>query len=56
MRDTDGDGMPDYKEVHYTDYYPFIVSWANNQHRQKPEYIAMSWKSWLVGAKIEGVD
>ncbi len=37
MRDTDGDGMPDYKEIHYTDYYPFIVNWANNQHRQNPK-------------------
>ncbi len=37
MRDTDGDGMPDYKEVHYEDFYPFIVNWANDQHRQNPE-------------------
>ena len=35
-RDTDGDGMPDYKEVHYEEFYPFIVNWANNQHRQNP--------------------
>ncbi len=35
-RDIDEDGMPDYKEIHYKQYYPFLVKWANNQHIQNP--------------------
>ncbi len=36
LRDTDHDGMPDYYEVHYTEFYPYIVNWANDRHRQNP--------------------
>ncbi len=36
LRDIDQDGMPDYKEIHYREYYPFLVKWANNKHIQNP--------------------